>query len=197
LSIAWPMIPNNCVDIVRIPRYYILQDWNPNWSTLVTPLRFGTGSMGRRGSILTEYVELSPVTNLPEYFPFPPAYVFARSSTVTVDKDGMPHDQDNNPAVSANMMSWFWTEKIPEPKLIEGDHRICNPVLHSHNQFPAVIEVKGLRLHYSHAYLHRKSNLPAVRADKIVAHWFTNNKHERNNGPATVELTDYCEFWFE
>lgn len=75
---------------------------------------------------------------------------------------------------------------------IYGSHCV-NP--YRDDGFPAVLVIDGLRKFYNSGLLHRNGGHPALIANKVGAIWSKGQGTYRNNGPTSVLVDGYKEFY--
>ena len=185
------MMPvKNWIDIVSNHNYFNLIAPNlENEVALVDSLEGGAEG------IHTSYDKLYKIKSIPKDFPgVPPAYIGASNSHSYIDEKDFLHAEEPAPAQIASSICFLW-DKGP-PRFHVGPRNVTHPLSqHREDGFPALIEIVGLRKHYYHGKLHRKGAHPALKCDYLFAHWYQHGKLKRSNGPSTIMIYDYKEFW--
>lgn len=182
----------NWIDIVNNHHYFNLIAPNlENEVELVEDLKGGAEG------IHTSYNRLYKIKTISEDFPgVPPTHIGASNSYSFVDENNRPHAEEPSAAQTAGNICFLW-DKGP-PRYHVGPRNITHPLSqHREDGFPALIEIVGLRKHYYHGKLHRKGAHPALKCDYLFAHWYQYGKLKRSNGPTTIMVYDYKEFWTE
>lgn len=88
--------------------------------------------------------------------------------------------------------SIFW-DKVQPQDPATGHFYAYNPLLHR-DSFPAVIVIGGLRRYKNHNGFHG-GNGGAICADYVGALWFQDGNRRRVNGPSSVLIEGYREFY--
>lgn len=86
-----------------------------------------------------------------------------------------------------------WDKVLPQEPSTGKFYAYC-PVLHR-DGFPALIAFGGLKRWHKLGKLHRKGGRAAIRADYVMAMWFQNDQQSRVNGPSSILIEDYQEFY--
>jgi len=180
----------NWIDIVSSHHYFNLIA--PN---LENEVEIVDDIEGGAEGIVTSYNRMYKIVTVPDDFPgIPPTYMGASSTHSYVDEHNLPHAEEPSAAQIAGNVCFLW-DKGP-PRFHVGPRKIVNPLgQHREDGFPALIEVIGLRKHYTHGKLHRKGGHPALKCDYLFAHWYQHGIPKRNNGPTTIMILDYKEYW--
>lgn len=180
----------NWIDIVSSHHYFNLIA--PN---LENEVALAADLKGGAEGINTSYNRLFKIKEVPPDFPgVPPTYIGASNSHSFVDEHNLAHAEEPSAAQTAGNICFVWDNGPPRYHV--GIRNITHPVSqHREDGFPALIEVIGLRKHYYHGKLHRKGVHPALKSDYLFAHWYHNGESKRNNGPTTIKIDGYKEFW--
>ena len=204
------------IDIVRQDDYFDLIEENVTEGHRVKIVN----GMGEKDSIglgsnvaITDYDELYRVTNVPMGFPgVPPAFIAITNFFKNYDEEGNHHGNSPAPAQRYENICFIWAQ-INEVQLIKrknntevsitelnknGNELLPEQIsLHREDGFPATIEMIAMSKYQYHGVPHRKGGHAAIRASYLIATWYVDGKKRRNNGPYSVSIEDYQEFWVE
>lgn len=189
------------IDIVRSADHFNLVALHSEELILSTPIVAGNPSSSMPGprDIRTEYDRVRTIKKVPDGFEGPiPNYIGITEAQSLVDCKDRPHAEDPAPAQRCANIAFIWGRPITDQNFPNSMRQFTFAEgfeLHQDNGFPAFIEAIGLTKHYTHGKLNRKGQHPALKADYIFAHWILNGKAYRNNGPVSICIKDYREFW--
>lgn len=89
--------------------------------------------------------------------------------------------------------SIHWDKVLPQNPST-GHFHVYDPIFHRED-YPAVIAIGGIKRWHKLGKLHRKGGRAAIRADYVMAQWFRDGNRSRINGPSSVLIEDYQEFY--
>ena len=176
------------LEVIRDHRYFNLLVLNNSRPTSSGQFEFGT----RHGAVITvDYDQVYQVTDVYPGMDNPPDFiavsdVHSYATPDSTERNLTPHAEEPAPAQRAGNVAFIW-----------GKHEHGDVRPYRDDGFPAVVIATGLHKHYHQGNLNRKKQFPAIKAENLVAMWYENTPDivYRNNGPASITLENYKEYW--
>jgi hypothetical protein len=121
-----------------------------------------------------------------------PAFVYVSNGN-TIGPVDQPSAPSPAAAQTADLVTIIWG--TPKDESMSTIQNRCEIDIADSVELPSMVVISGLRKWYSGGKLHRKGNYPSLRADYVGASWYQNGIRKRNNGPHTIGIDNYQEFY--